>query len=410
MIEAITQCPECQTSFRVTEAQLRIAEGSVRCGACLHVFQAEDYLLSPLLDMTERLAIEQDYWLDFEDYMAQVAPVLEPAVHEGGEEPSAAPAAHEEKEPSALDSDVMSFWLEYIDSHATPIAAPTAPAESPSGDEHEEPSAAPAAVEELGLNERDLSVVDGESLFTDGHKEPSAAPAAVEELGLGDRDLSVVDGESLFTDGHKEPSALPGLVDRDLQAVDGESPFVDGHEKAFDLEFEPDPELLFQDRRRFFPFASLKWVPGILFMLLLLGAQWAFMNLQTFAQNEAYREQILAFCRVTGCSVPDYDKLEFLETRELIIRSHPEAPSALMVDVLLRNSGDFRQVFPGLRLDFMEVRGNVVASRVFRSADYLGGEMRGLRYIPALTEVRLSLEIVDPGEKALGYQMEVVRL
>lgn len=344
MIEAITQCPECQTSFRVTEAQLRIAEGSVRCGACLHVFQAEDYLLSPLLDMTERLAIEQDYWLDFEDYMAQVAPVLEPAVHEGGEEPSAAPAAHEEKEPSALDSDVMSFWLEYIDSHATPIAAPTAPAESPSGDEHE------------------------------------------------------------------EPSALPGLVDRDLQAVDGESPFVDGHEKAFDLEFEPDPELLFQDRRRFFPFASLKWVPGILFMLLLLGAQWAFMNLQTFAQNEAYREQILAFCRVTGCSVPDYDKLEFLETRELIIRSHPEAPSALMVDVLLRNSGDFRQVFPGLRLDFMEVRGNVVASRVFRSADYLGGEMRGLRYIPALTEVRLSLEIVDPGEKALGYQMEVVRL
>ena len=325
MIEAITQCPECQTSFRVTEAQLRIAEGSVRCGACLHVFQAEDYLLSPLLDMTERLAIEQDYWLDFEDYMAQVAPVLEPAVHEGGEE-------------------------------------------------------------------------------------PSAAPAAVEELGLGDRDLSVVDGESLFTDGHKEPSALPGLVDRDLQAVDGESPFVDGHEKAFDLEFEPDPELLFQDRRRFFPFASLKWVPGILFMLLLLGAQWAFMNLQTFAQNEAYREQILAFCRVTGCSVPDYDKLEFLETRELIIRSHPEAPSALMVDVLLRNSGDFRQVFPGLRLDFMEVRGNVVASRVFRSADYLGGEMRGLRYIPALTEVRLSLEIVDPGEKALGYQMEVVRL
>ena len=337
MIEAITQCPECQTSFRVTEAQLRIAEGSVRCGACLHVFQAEDYLLSPLLDMTERLAIEQDYWLDFEDYMAQVAPVLEPAVHEGGEEPSAAPAAHEEKEPSA-------------------------------------------------------------------------APAAVEELGLGDRDLSVVDGESLFTDGHKEPSALPGLVDRDLQAVDGESPFVDGHEKAFDLEFEPDPELLFQDRRRFFPFASLKWVPGILFMLLLLGAQWAFMNLQTFAQNEAYREQILAFCRVTGCSVPDYDKLEFLETRELIIRSHPEAPSALMVDVLLRNSGDFRQVFPGLRLDFMEVRGNVVASRVFRSADYLGGEMRGLRYIPALTEVRLSLEIVDPGEKAFGYQMEVVRL
>ncbi|MBL6691218.1 MAG: DUF3426 domain-containing protein [Pseudomonadales bacterium] len=285
MIEAITQCPECQTSFRVTEAQLRIAEGSVRCGACLNVFQAEDYLLSPLLDMTERLAIEQDYWLDFEDYMAQVGPV-------------SAPAAHEE----------------------------------------------------------------------------------------------------------------PGTIERDLSVVDGKSPFVDDLEKPFDLEFEPDPELLLRDHRRFFPMASLKWVPGILFLLLMLGAQWAFMNLQSFAQDEAYREQILTFCRVTGCAVPDYDNLGLLETRELIIRSHPEAASALMVDVLLRNSGDFRQAFPGLWLQFMDVRGNVVASRVFRSQEYLGGEMRGLRYIPALTEVRLSLEIADPGENALGYQMEVVRI
>ena len=81
-----------------------------------------------------------------------------------------------------------------------------------------------------------------------------------------------------------------------------------------------------------------------------------------------------------------------------------------MVDVLLRNSGDYRQQFPGLRLEFMDVRGNIVARRVFKASEYLGGELRGLRYIPALTEVRLSLEIADPGESALGYQMEVVRI
>ena len=41
----ITQCPNCQTRFRVTETQLQIARGSVRCGSCLTVFPGIDHLL-----------------------------------------------------------------------------------------------------------------------------------------------------------------------------------------------------------------------------------------------------------------------------------------------------------------------------------------------------------------------------
>ena len=33
----VTQCPHCQTRFRVTRAQLGMARGAVRCGACLQV-------------------------------------------------------------------------------------------------------------------------------------------------------------------------------------------------------------------------------------------------------------------------------------------------------------------------------------------------------------------------------------
>ena len=34
----IAECPSCQTRFRVTEQQLAVADGRVRCGACLAVF------------------------------------------------------------------------------------------------------------------------------------------------------------------------------------------------------------------------------------------------------------------------------------------------------------------------------------------------------------------------------------
>lgn len=40
----VTQCPQCQTHFRVTTAQLGVAQGDVRCGSCKHVFNAAELL------------------------------------------------------------------------------------------------------------------------------------------------------------------------------------------------------------------------------------------------------------------------------------------------------------------------------------------------------------------------------
>ena len=42
-----TRCPHCQTLFRVTEAQLQLRQGSVRCGSCREVFNGSDFLNPP---------------------------------------------------------------------------------------------------------------------------------------------------------------------------------------------------------------------------------------------------------------------------------------------------------------------------------------------------------------------------
>jgi len=41
----LTRCPACATHFRITPAQLKVRAGSVRCGACQHVFNALDSLV-----------------------------------------------------------------------------------------------------------------------------------------------------------------------------------------------------------------------------------------------------------------------------------------------------------------------------------------------------------------------------
>lgn len=261
MTEAITQCPGCQTAFKVTEAQLLIADGSVRCGFCLHIFKAEHFFVSPLLDKTERLGTVAEHWSDLDDYVL-------------------AETVYREPEPSA----------------------------------------------------------------------------------------------------------------------------------SFEISLDDDHDFLMQDRRRLFTAKSLKWLPGIILMIAVAFGQFAFFRMGVYAQMTEYRPTYVFVCRYLGCEVPEYENHDELSTRELVIRSHPKEPGALLADVLLLNSGPFRQAFPGLRLQFYDVNGNVVASRVFRASDYLGGEMRGLKLMPAATVVRLSLELIDPGNDALDYQMDVVRL
>jgi len=40
-----TRCPQCQTVFRITAAQLEARDGMVRCGRCQHVFGADQHLM-----------------------------------------------------------------------------------------------------------------------------------------------------------------------------------------------------------------------------------------------------------------------------------------------------------------------------------------------------------------------------
>ncbi len=41
----VTRCPKCSTAFKITEKQIDSAKGAVRCGSCLHIFNAKENLV-----------------------------------------------------------------------------------------------------------------------------------------------------------------------------------------------------------------------------------------------------------------------------------------------------------------------------------------------------------------------------
>ena len=123
-------------------------------------------------------------------------------------------------------------------------------------------------------------------------------------------------------------------------------------------------------------------------MIAVAIGQFAFFKMRVYAQTPEYRPTYVLVCRYLGCEVPEYENHDELRTRELVIRSHPRQPEALLLAVLLLNIGPFRQAFLRLRLQFYDVHGEVVASRVFRASEYLGGEMWGLKLMRSVTRCR----------------------
>ncbi len=79
-MQSITHCPACQTQFVVTEEQLNQHDGAVRCGHCLHVFNAAEQLVKTEESNTKVLATnvaEIEVQADQHDYLAvQATPVL----------------------------------------------------------------------------------------------------------------------------------------------------------------------------------------------------------------------------------------------------------------------------------------------------------------------------------------------
>lgn len=72
-MSAVTQCPECGTRFKVSQAQLDMSQGMVRCGRCQAVFNATKQLHG--IEPSPQLALTLD-----QEEMLQV-PVESPAAY-----------------------------------------------------------------------------------------------------------------------------------------------------------------------------------------------------------------------------------------------------------------------------------------------------------------------------------------
>ncbi|MDA7775100.1 zinc-ribbon and DUF3426 domain-containing protein [Pseudomonadales bacterium] len=388
----VCRCPKCETTFRVTETQLAAAHGAVRCGACLQVFAANDYLLEAALSAGESEVVSEHA----NDAIHDVAEQAELIV---GETKSTLAAV------SGVDDLVPN---QTSGSEGPNDATPDEQRNDLKGDDDSrEPTTKVVS---------DLEAEKNTEVGIDATNADLAAPQVV-AVSLGDGSKKILAMEESFASGPEpgEKSNPDFGTNTVVHALDQSSPLGEPDEEPERLEVVPEiqleslaPDEIVGEYEDVARSHSLRWFVGALLLGLVFVIQFASVNVERLVQNPKLRPYYAFFCNYAECKLPVFENVSAIETTELVIRVHPETERALLVDAIIRNTSAYRQPFPLLEMKFTDINNLVIATRRFLPKEYLGGEMAGLRFIPALTEVRLGLEIVDPGKNAFGYALEAV--
>lgn len=391
-----TQCPNCQTRFRVTDEQLGVAKGKVRCGNCMSVFNAIEHQVkttgesstpeAPAEPTTpEESPSTADDDLVFEDnpeedaterhYTGSALRFSDEELSDsfrGMDEPE--PPGYSEHDPDSEQTPPDESWAEAIlqeddsdkptTSDREPVPQETAPEPSPaSGEEREhaqeppEPTPPPEPETPEEPENRDNPEDFHLSVEEDERVTEPAQPSSTH---------TAPDSGNLYHDLRREPVSV------------GRS--GGGLRKAL-------------------------WTLVVLALLGVLVAQVAWFQFDRLAAIPQLRPFYEKACELAGCTLKPLVNVEAIQSRKLVVRTDPDNRGQLIVDAVMINQAAFEQPFPAIALAFSNLNGDIVAQSTFSPDEYLAGDASDLDAMPPETPVRIAINIRDPGRDAVNYTL-----
>ena len=454
----ITRCPKCATAFNVTEAHLNTANGAVRCGSCLNVFNGRENLTNTLKRSPASTLLDDD---DDDLLISDDLELDEHIDDEPDEDPT-----HErvqsilEKAKSDDDDpdDDESWALALLEEEGhSPSQLGLKQQQEQKEKEKQQLEDATGEIEPEPATPDDSSVSQSPTTKAVDDHAPVARSSALEEADSPveaeevDREVSVADqfAQESEADTQDEPQATTEDVQDDAAEPDSEPEPTQAAQKAQEYaeakaqEPEPAPEIneadldeLRQELEASKPQEpeaprtlvdaieveavelhvtsnKSRWLSRIVWSLLVviagtaLAAQVAWLKFDEWSLKDPYRAYYAIACEHIGCTLPIRKNIRQIRTSNLLVREHPNQENALLVDVVIQNHATYEQPFPKLTLVFSNIKNKVVASRSFSPQEYLGGDLVGATLMPSLKAIHLSLDLEDPGKGAVSYKIKI---
>jgi predicted Zn finger-like uncharacterized protein len=365
-----TQCPACQTRFKVSDTQLAAARGFVRCGRCAHIFNAIEHRVAttPATATPPKPAPAPAPAVDIDDFELEV-PDFDPNATalsataasdyppEFGPEDTGAPS----KEDVAAFQQALNEAL-----HSSPVSTPIDnPFDVAS-------TAADKAAE--GADEDEVPAIFDTRRTATRTEHDETAPAAAEE-----EPLSPIEADAAM---RIVPEAAPA-TEASLYGTND-----DGTRK-------PRSAL----RTILILFASV-------LALIALAVQLIYTNRTLIAaQAPDMRPALERLCKKFGCTVPYPTDQEYIRTEWSELSFVPEHANLVQLSATLKNHAPYPQSYPMLEVTLKDGDNQVLIRKVFTPREYLKPESQKLTNFAANGEEKIIMRF-DVGQvHAQGYSL-----
>jgi hypothetical protein len=169
-----------------------------------------------------------------------------------------------------------------------------------------------------------------------------------------------------------------------------------------------EPEaILFESGKDSSPWAKWSLLAAASVLLLTLGGQYALNNQKQLATDPTFGPLLEASCDFFGCELPVLKDIGKIEKRDLAIEPHATAANGLTLTMVIINHAVYKQPWPSLYVEFSNLQGKLVAWRTFPPSEYIGGELTNTKLMPSGNPVYITLDLANPSDKPLGYQIKL---
>lgn len=393
-----TQCPHCQTIFKVSDENLKIADGFVRCGLCKEVFNAlekdkQDNKDAAVTQTKSSDSAKAPNKINQPDDTDSVEFVLEKSnevsASENQDNLSTSDKPSEQKEKATSSENNLQNNLS------------TAASETKKSD------AVTSQSTEKQTNAREEKLATPEVLNTEHPAQKIKTPiqaSTTEQTNNNNTEKQASKSDATII---AEPTPTTAVASNHKEKETQYQPDKIVDNNLFDgvqSKLIPDEYRIPELHNTYSLWRDLTWSIAILILTASLFVEYAWFNRNELISHPQLRPVVTQLCDITNCDIMELRKPSEIEMTTRNIYTHPNVKNALMISGTLINHAEFEQPYPDILVDFSNVRGEVIASRTFTPGDYLQIKATSLRLLPPRVSIDFNMEIQDPGNKAMTYE------
>ncbi|MES1195366.1 MAG: DUF3426 domain-containing protein [Steroidobacter sp.] len=435
----LTQCPGCQTVFRITGSILRAAHGQVRCGRCNTQFDAvqnafDEEQLPPQMaakqtrqepsEKTEYMPPRQEN-SSADDVDAFMSSVFHQSAHN-----EQITMEGDRINPDEMDQKNHGFMvdegltddsiIEIFNVDSAEWSAPFAGKPEKNGNEQTDAESVPQESPPAYVDE----ITRIRQQFFDEAPEEQPLFVQTQEESI---EISRVVNDDAFTSADPDAEAFNesvymtalenALKDPTGQPV--ESPQEGEPESILERtrlrrwsttrsKKQPPPPDVLEPGQHVEPAAPKHWplLLGCVGLSLLLVFQITHHYRRTLVRHPTFGPTLKSIYSIFGKNLEPRWEVNAYSIKQWGIVSDPQEPGVLRVRASVTNNAAFAQPYPLLKLTLEDRFGTHLGTRAFKPAEYLPGATSATRLLDAGTAANVDLAIVDPGEEAVGFQFD----